>query len=418
MQPVTFRPRWPRRPFTPLLLLFLAFAAGVLAERGGWLPGTVYREPAGLEGVFSPFWEAWRLVERNYVDREAVKPDPMMHGAIEGMLASLGDEGHTTFMSAVEYQQLRTGLKGEVEGIGARLTLRRRRPTIVHTMPDSPARAAGLKAGDVLLEVEGKPVAEMRLDRIVQMVRGSAGTPVRLRILRGDQTLDMEITRAKVQVREVTWRMLPGVPVAHVALTEFDANSDAQLREALADARKQGARAVILDLRANQGGLKAQSVAVTSEFIAKGVVFIEQGAEGKREEIMVTGKGTATDLPLVVLVDEGTASAAEIFAGAVQDHHRGQLVGTKTYGTGTVLQPFGLSDGSAVLLAVAEWFTPDGRQIWKKGITPDIEVPLPEDAVIEWPDAEQPADAQELARSSDKQLLKALEIARREAGIK
>lgn len=411
-------PQFRRRPLVRPVLLVVAFAAGVLLERGAWVPGAVYRQPAGLERVFGPFWETWRLAERHFVERGAIEPVPMTRGAIEGLLASLGDEGHTTYISPDDYRQLKSGLKGEVEGIGARLTLRRRRPTIVHTMPDSPARAAGLKAGDVLLEVDGKAVAEMRLDRIVQLVRGAPGTAVRLRLLRGDQTLDLDITRAKVQLRDVSWRMLPGAPVAHVALAEFVANTDKQLRAALAEARAAGARAVVLDLRANQGGLKAQAVAVTSELIAQGAVLIEQDASGNRQEIPVTGKGSATDVPLVLIVDEGTASAAEILAGAVQDHRRGRVVGTKTYGTGTVLQPFPLSDGSAVLLAVAEWFTPAGRQIWKKGVTPDVEVPLADDGVIEWPDADEPADALALARSSDKQLLKAFEMAKQAAGLK
>src|SRR5262249_8523499 len=168
---------------------------------------------------------------------------------------------------------------------------------------------------------------------------------------------------AKVEVPSVSWHMLPGVPVAHLAIESFGDQTDTQVKAAVADARKHGARGLLLDLRGNPGGLKKQAVEVTSEFLKHGIVFIEQDAQGRRQEVPVIAGGVATEIPVVVLTDEGTASSAEIFAGAVQDHKRGKLVGTHTFGTGTVLEPFPLSDGSAVLLAVAEWLTPSGQVI-------------------------------------------------------
>lgn len=403
-------PSWGRPTF---LIAVAAFLGGVLADRSGLVPGGPPHEPAGLRRTFAPFWEAWGLVEKHYVDREAIQPVRMTRGAIEGMLDSLGDIGHTTYLSPEQVQEVESGLEGEFEGIGARMTVRRGRPTIVHTFPGSPARAAGLKPGDVLLKVDGKGVADLPLDQIVRLVKGRPGTEVHLSVLRegASSPLEISITRARVEVPDVTWHLLPGEPaVAHLAIQSFGNHVDEQLRTALAEVRRQGARGLLLDVRGNPGGLKDQAVAVTSEFLARGNVFIEQDVKGNRTAVPVQPGGTATEIPAVVLIDEGTASSAEIFAGALQDYGRAKLVGTRTFGTGTVLESFDLSDGSAVLLAVLEWLTPDGRQIWHKGIEPDVPVPLPEGVAALLPEEEDGMDAAALAKSTDVQLRKALEL--------
>ncbi len=395
-----------------LLLVAGAFALGGMAERFGWLPGGGGNEPPELRENFRPFWEAWRLADRYYVDRAALDPTRMTRGSIRGMLASLGDVGHTAYLSPKEVRELEEGIKGQFEGVGARMTVRKRRPTVMDVIPNAPAQAAGLKAGDVLLEVNGKPVSDLPLTKIVQMVRGPAGTPVTLRVARegADHPLKLQITRARVEVPSVAWHRLPGEEVAHLAIHAFAEHTDRDLRAALEAIRKDGARGVLLDLRGNPGGLKEQAVAVTSEFLKGGDVFIEEDARGKRRPISVRAGGVATELPMVVLIDEGTASSAEILAGAIQDHGRAKLVGTRTFGTGTVLQPFDLSDGSALLLAVAQWLTPKGRKIWHHGITPDVVVDLPENAVVLLPETESGLTAAELPRSQDRQVLKGLEV--------
>jgi carboxyl-terminal processing protease len=305
-------------------------------------------------------------------------------------------------------------LKGEFEGIGAILGVRNHRPTIARTIPDSPARSAGLKAGDVLLQVDGKDVEGLSVEQIVQRVRGKAGTKVKLTVAREgtSKPMDLTITRSKVQVPQVAWHMLPGTPVAHIALQEFGEQASAQMKKALAEARKQNAKGLVIDVRNNPGGLKDQAVAVTSDFLKDGeVVFIEQDARGKPTRVPVlAGDHDAGNIPVVVLIDEGTASSAEIFAGALQDYGRAKLVGTKTFGTGTVLESFDLTDGSAVLLAVDQWLTPKGRKIWHEGIKPDVEVELAPDAEILYPDEEENLDAAALKRSADRQLLKGLEL--------
>ena len=210
--------------------------------------------------------------------------------------------------------------------------------------------------------------------------------------------------------------MLPGTKVAHLAILSFGEHASEQLKEALRAVRGQGARELIVDVRVNPGGLKEQAVKVTSEFLTEGNVFIEKDAQGRQTPVPVIPGGTATDLPMVVLVDGGTASSAEIFAGALQDHGRAKLVGARTFGTGTVLQEFTLSDGSAILLAVAQWLTPNGRQIWHKGIEPDVTVVLEDEAEILLPEAEGNLTAAALAKSKDRQLLTALKLLQAAAG--
>jgi carboxyl-terminal processing protease len=348
------------------------------------------------------------------VDRQAVQPVRMTHGAIGGMLSSLGDVGHTTFLAPDEVARLSDELSGQLEGIGAGLTSRDRRPAILYTIPGSPARAGGLQPGDVIQEVDGKDVSNLPLDQIVRLVRGAPGSTVRLRVLRPGTSapLDFTITRAKVEIPLVSWRMVAGQPVAHVALRSFGEHAGERVRAAVGEARAAGAKGIVLDLRGNPGGLRKEAVAVASEFLPGGVVFIEVDARGRREEVPVTPGGTAADVPLVVLVDQGTASSAEIVAGAMQDHRRAKVVGARTFGTGTVLKPFQLGDGSAVLLAVEEWLTPDGRQIWHKGITPDEEVELPPKTSPALPEAA-PDDAPENP-GPDAQLRAALDFLKKQ----
>jgi carboxyl-terminal processing protease len=407
-------PRGSARPLSRFILLAFVFAAGVLVERSGRLFTPYHYTPAGLEKTFAPFWETWDLIKHHYVNREVVQPERMTRGAIEGLLASLGDFGHTTYLTPDELKRLHESLEGRMEGIGARLSIRRRRPTVVSTVPGSPARAQGLKPGDVMFEVDSQQVLALPLDRIVSLVRGPAGTKVHIRIARegAPKPLDFDIERARVEVPDVTWHLLPGEPVGHVAIQSFGEQAHTLLKTALEDLRKQGAKALIVDVRGNQGGLKEQAVAVTSEFVGQGAVFIEQDAEGHRTTVPVQPGGHALDIPLCLLIDEGSASSSEIFAGAIQDHGRGKLVGTRTFGTGTVLQPFALSDGSAVLLAVAEWLTPNGRQIWHHGISADVDVPLAEGSTILFPENEAELTSTALTGSEDKQLLKALELLR------
>jgi carboxyl-terminal processing protease len=414
-------PVWHRpRPFLVYSCVVLAFLLGGISERYFvWVPGSTPFEPAGLGRTFRPFWEAWNLVDEHYVDREAVNHTRMTEGSIEGMLDSLGDHGHTTYVPPDEFDRWDSVIKGEMKGIGVRMTMRKGQPTVMSTFPGAPADGK-LKRGDIFLQVNGKSVTDVPLERVVELVR-SGGDRVSLRVLRPGRSkpIDVTIQLAKIEIPEVTWHVLPrakgdNTVIAHLAIENFGEKADGQLRNAIRELRDAGVQGLIVDVRGNPGGLKDQAVAVTSEFLKDGNVFLQRDARGHVTPVPVRSGGVATDIPLVVLIDEGTASSAEIFAGALQDHKRGPLVGTKTYGTGTVLKPYPLSDGGAVLLAIAEWLTPNGRQIWHHGIEPDVKVTLPANATILLPELEKGMDAEALAKSKDTQLLKALEVLKKE----
>jgi carboxyl-terminal processing protease len=398
------------------LFVFLAFLAGGIAERYfAWVPGLWPFQPPGAAGTFRPFWEAWNLVDRYYVDRAAVNHEKMTEGAIEGMLESLGDRGHTAYVTPDEFERWDSIIKGEMVGIGVRMTVRKGQPTVMSTFPGSPA-ADKLERGDIFLEVNGKNVTGMPLTRVVELVR-EGGSSVKLRILRPGRTKPMDVTirLAKIEVPEVTWHILPRpkgdtTVIAHLAIENFGEKAEGQLKAAVQELRDRGVQGLVVDVRGNPGGLKAQAVAVTSAFLKEGNVFLQRDARGDVTPVPVRPGGVATDIPIVALIDEGTASSAEIFAGALQDHKRGPLVGTRTFGTGTVLKPYPLSDGGAVLLAIAEWLTPSGRQIWHHGIEPDVKVVLPANGTILLPELEKGLDAEALAESRDTQLLKALEV--------
>jgi carboxyl-terminal processing protease len=402
-----------------LLLLLGAFVAGVYLDRAGWIPGRTDRQPASLGKTFAPFWEAWAAVQRHYVDRSAVEDKRLTEGAIRGLVKSLGDDGHTAYLSPEERRRLREGLEGQYQGIGATIRQDGNKATVVQTMPNSPARSGGIRPGDVVVEVDGQAVGGETSRAVADKVSGPAGTTVKLRVRRPGYDAPVEVTlkRACIEVPKVGWRMLPGAPVAHLGIQSFGKRTHAQLEKALADLRAAGARGLILDLRGNPGGLKDQAVAVTGEFLKKGqVVFIQQDAQGRQEKMLTQAEGKATDLPLVVLIDRGTASSSEILAGALQDHGRARVVGTRSFGTGTVLREVGLSDGSALYLAYYQWLTPKGRKIWHLGISPDkgLEVSLAPGVAPLRADTESSLSEDALSRSGDRPLLKALEVLRKQ----
>ncbi|MCL4535040.1 MAG: S41 family peptidase [Bacteroidetes bacterium] len=394
-----------------LILLGGGFVGGVSAERAGVLPGTLVFEPPDVASTFSIFWETWDLVQQHYVDRSAINPVQMTYGAIQGMLASLGDVGHTRFLSPQDLKSEQESLSGQLQGIGAELGVRNGRPTIVAPIPGSPAQKAGLRPGDTIVRVDGQDVSSLSLDQIVSLVRGKPGTSVTLTVIhRGETSLtNITIVRAEVKVPMVSWATLPGTTVAHVQVSEFGEHSTDQLVAAINAAHAAGATGLILDLRNNPGGLLQEAVGTASQFLRDGNVLLERDAQGHTRPFPVQSGGVALDDPLVVLVNEGSASSAEVVAGAIQDHKRAPLVGTITFGTGTVLTQYNLSDGSAVLLGTSEWLTPDGHQIWHHGIVPNIQVALPPDAVPLIPEEESSLTPEQLQASQDTQLLRALQ---------
>ena len=336
---------------------------------------------AELEQVFVPFWEAWDLVHREYVD-QPVEDIRLMQGAIRGLLQSLGDQ-HTSYMDPDEYVQANTRLEGEYEGIGAFVDTNSEFLTIVSTIPNSPAEAAGLKPGDEVIAVDGDDMTGVDGNLVVRRVLGPAGTKVTLTIRRegAEDPLEFVIERAKIVIPSVESEMLEN-EIGYVRLYDFGDRTTRDLRAALRDLLEEDPRGLILDLRGNPGGFLTTAIEVASEFIGEGVVMIERFGDGREEVYEADRGGLATDIPLVVLIDAGTASASEIVAGAVQDHGRGTLVGDTSFGKGSVQDWTPLSEnGGAVRITIARWYTPDNRQIHEVGLTPDVVVEITEEDI-------------------------------------
>ena len=387
------------------------FGSGYVAGRAQAEQAAQSQPPADLGTTFNVFWETWNLVRQHYVDQSAVDPTKMTYGAIQGMLDALGDVGHSRFLSPTERHAEEDALAGRLDGIGAEVTMRDHRPTILAPLPGSPAEAAGLRPGDTIVRVDGKDVEGLPVDQVTQLVRGQSGTPVTLSVIhQGDtEIVDVSVVRQQITVPSVTWTLVPGTSVAHVLISEFADHAGDELARALQAAQAAGATGVVLDLRNDPGGLRDEAIAAASQFLSDGTVLIEQDAHGQRTFYPVKSGGVAVSTPLVVLVNEGTASSAEIVAGAIQDHQRATLVGLTTFGTGTVLSTYPLSDGSALLLGTEEWLTPNGNEIWHHGITPEIQVDLPAQVVPLEPQVESSLTPDQVQASQDAQLLRALQ---------
>lgn len=396
-----------------LLLLCIGLTGGVVIDRSFLLnidPNS--NIPAGADQNFSLMAEAWNTIQRVYVDRTAIQPTQLTYGAISGMVDSLGDTGHSTFLTPQMLKSEQNFTKGEFEGIGAEVQMKDGHVVIVAPIDGSPAQKAGLKPGDIIEKVNGKSATGLPLDQVVSQVLGPAGTQVTLTILdpKTDQTREVTLTRAKIEIKNVTWKMLPGTTIAHLRVAAFSQGVSQDLENALQDIKQQGGTGIILDLRNDPGGLLSEAVGVASQFLSTGNVLLEKDAQGNIKHVTVIAGGVAPDIPTVILINQGTASAAEIVAGALQDQNRAKLVGEVTFGTGTVLNEFPLSDGSAMLLATEEWLTPNGRTIWHLGITPNDSVSLPANVIPLIPEAESGMTVSQLQSSGDTQLLQALDI--------
>ena len=341
-------------------------------------PASAADEPSG----FGIFWEVWDLVNRYFVDQDLVDPAKMTYGAIHGMLATLGDENHTAFFSPEEAKQQQSSLEGSFEGIGAFVGEEEGQLRIVAPIHGSPAEEAGILAGDVVLKVDGDDITGLPEWEIISRIRGPADTQVTLTVLHPEETdpVEITVTRGKIEIDSVTWRRIPDTDFVYLQISQFAADTGNELQDALKAIQAEAdggvpVAGILLDLRNNPGGYLAQALRVNSQFLDKGKVILhERDADGELRTYKSVGSGLGRTAPMIVMINEGSGSSGEITAGALQENGRAKLVGETTTGTGTVLQPFTLSDGSVLRLGVTNWLTPDQNLIKNVGVKPDLEV--------------------------------------------
>ena len=374
-----------------LVVVLLATALGAYMVGRWQSPATLDEKDRKSLALYA---EALDTVRKNYVDQKDIDPKKETYGAIEGMLETLGDGGHTRFLTPAERKQNDQSLSGTYVGIGVQLETKNGEVVVAAPIDGSPAEKAGISSDDVLVAVDGKSVRGDEVSEVVEKVKGPEGTRVELTVRHDGQKRTYNLQRAEIDSPVASWALIPGTRVAIVLLSSFSDDSAQELENAFEEAKAAGARRFILDLRNNPGGRLDQAVEMAGYFLEpESVVYIRKDASGEREEITVEGDPESTDVPLAVLVDGGSASSAEILAGALRDNDRAPVVGETTFGTGTVLSEFVLRDGSSILLGVAEWLTPDGDFIRYTGITPDFNVSLSEGTEPITPD-----DARDLSR--------------------
>jgi carboxyl-terminal processing protease len=330
--------------------------------------------PDDLQPAFRPFWEAWELLQENFVD-QPLDATKLVQGAIKGMLRATGDR-HTNYMTPAEQEVMRTDMSGELEGIGAEVDTSGDFLRVISPLPGSPAEAAGMLPGDAIIAVDDEEVTGLDAFTVIAKVRGPAGSSVSITVLREGlpEPFTLEITRYKITIPSVEGEILSS-GLAYVKINRFGDRTTRELRAQLRAQLAGDPPGLILDLRNNPGGFLDAGISVTSQFIGTGIVMLEQFADGREREYRARPGGLATEIPLVVLINRGSASAAEIVAGAVKDYQRGSLVGERSYGKGTVQTWLDLSDEQgAVRITFARWLSPYGNSVDGEGLIPDVAV--------------------------------------------
>ncbi len=361
--------------------------------------------------------QAWAYVDRAYVDpgfngqnwwqvRQRFLSRPLQdrqetYRAIEEMLATLGDP-YTRFLDREHYLSLQTSTAGELSGVGLQIAIDEQGAVrVIAPMEGTPAERAGIQPQDEILAVDQVPVVGLSLDKVAERMRGPSGTTVSLRLRRQDRIWEVELVRQSILINPVrtAFFQLPQGLVAYIRLSQFNGNAAAQVRQAIQNAEARGVRGYLLDLRNNPGGLLQAAIEIARFWIPKGDIVLVTDRHGIQESIPATGD-ILTQAPLVVLVNQGSASASEVLAGALQDSGRAQLVGTRTFGKGLIQSLLELADGSGLAVTTAKYLTPNGRDIHRQGIQPDV-------VVAEGP---VPLTAETLGGPEDGQLQRALEV--------
>lgn len=366
--------------------------------------GNINNKTANKPVDFSLFWEAWDKVEEKFIDKSKLDPNKMVYGAIKGMVSALEDP-YTFFLTPEENKMTKSDLEGKFEGIGAQLGLKNNRVIVVAPLKNSPAEKSGIKAGDVITKVDDQPTKDWTLPQAVSKIRGTKGTKVKLTLERNSKELDVEIVRGEIKVEsvELQYETLKGKKISHIKLNQFGDNTHSEwgkvIDQVSEDWRKKVISGIVLDLRDNPGGYLEGSVYVASEFLPKGKLVVKQESSiSESTDYFVERDGKLKEVPLVILINKGSASASEILAGSLRDYKRAKLVGEKTFGKGSVQEALNLSGDAGLHITVAKWILPNGDWINGKGIEPEIKVENKLD------------EKNTLTREKDLQLEKAIEL--------
>lgn len=322
------------------------------------------------------FWDAWEILADDYVEPNKLITQEMVYGAVRGMVASLGDP-YTAFMTPKENREFVEALEGHLEGIGAELTLRNGLITVISPLKNSPAQNAGLLPEDIIYEVNGESTENMSLEEAVTRIRGEKGSTVVLGVIRSSspEPVEISIVRQEINVNSVDWEVQGGIGI--LAINQFGDNTQAEFNRAVNEVLKQRPTGLVLDLRYNGGGYLDGAVEISSEFIEQGKVVTVKERDPQNDEVYyASGRARIPNLPMVVLINAGSASASEIVAGALQDYGRATIVGVQSFGKGTVQTVQNLVDGASLRVTIAKWFTPNDQNINETGITPDIEIEM------------------------------------------
>lgn len=366
-----------------LLLAIIILSLGVGFNLGkAEVKKSVFNSPVAQQTIsenvdFALFWNVWDKLKKTYFDRTKLDVKTMYYGAVSGMVAALGDP-YTAFLTPDQNKENKQELSGTFEGIGAQLGYKDKNIVVIAPLPDSPAEKAGILAGDLILKIDDRFTVGMTLPEAVAKIRGKRGTKVKLAIRheKSDSSTEIEIARDNIIVKSVTLTYKNQVAV--IKLSQFGDNSNDEWNKAVTEIVNKGSavKGVVLDLRNNPGGYLTGSVYIASEFLASGVVVIQEDGNGQKQNYSVDRQGRLVNKPLVVLVNQGSASASEIVAGALQDYKRARLVGLPSFGKGTIQDAQDLEEGAGLHVTVAKWLTPKGRWINGTGLTVDEKVEM------------------------------------------
>jgi len=373
--------------FLLIIIFVVAFVGGIVTgnhfvylKLGKWkAPQPIFQSASPDANLdYDLFWQVWSILKERYVE-QPVTDKNLFYGSLKGLVSGL-DDPYSNFLDPETAKKFLDEMSGNFEGIGIEIGIKDNRLTVIAPLPDTPAFRAGMRTGDKIYAIDDKETSGMALDEAANLIRGKKGTKVKLLIWRaGDSTAqNLELTRDVISIKTVSWQLV-GNNIALLKVSHFDQDTWNDFQNIAQVILKANPKGLILDLRNNPGGYLDTSVDIAGYWVGKDIVVTAKDAKGEVTEYRANGRGELKNLPIIVLVNGGSASASEILAGALQDYKLATLLGEKTFGKGSVQELENFADGSALKLTVAHWYTPLGRSINKEGITPDIKVELTEE---------------------------------------